>query len=192
MARGRPARGGGGQGRQVTHSVPYAERNLIWELANDVWRPVKSPDFDAAQQAARKRGKNLPDPRSGRPVHAKPGKVTLPKDRHAQMADDLGYVPTRHVGVNNTPIFQKQGGDPEYISYDLDGHATANRDAARGQRGSVIPYDPGDPDRSAPPVSWKGADSPAKLGDRTSRDGTYIPTYDDSGNVSWRQPRPNK
>lgn len=188
MARGRPARGGGGQGRQVTHSVPYAERNLIWELANDVWRPVKSPDFDAAQQAARKRGKNLPDPRSGRPVHARPGNVRLPTGRQTAMAKDLGYEPTTHRGPDRAMIYEKPGGDPRYISYDMDGHATV----PRGPDGKQIGYDPRDPDRTAPAAAWKGADDHKNLRDRTSRDGTYVPTYDDSGDITWRRPRPTK
>jgi hypothetical protein len=194
---GRPDYGRDSRGHEIQHRVERAEQNLIWDLANDVWRPVRHPDFEEAQQAAWRQGRNLPDPRSGHPAHARQGRpegapdgrYAIPRDRHADMAADLGYEEVPGItGVERLPIFRRPGGDPEYISYDQDGHATVPRDA----NGRQIPYDPANPDATAPPVAWKGADDPRKLQDRYSRDGTYIPTYDDKGNVVWRQPRANR
>jgi hypothetical protein len=189
--------GGGGpeeprrdsRGRQIQHSVQRAEQNLIWELAHDVWRPVRRPDFDDAQRAAHRRGQHLPEPRAGHPVHARPGGNRIPRDRHDDMADELGYEPTGETGVNNIPIYRSRDGrPPEYIAYDMDGHGTLPRDA----NGKGIPYDPNHPDTTAPPASWKGADDPDKLRNRHDRDGTYIPEYDSNGDVTWRQPRKGK
>jgi len=105
------------------------------------------------------------------------------------MAADLGYEQVEGArGVEGLPIFRRRGGDPEYIVYDQDGHATVPRDG----NGRQVPYDPNNPDSTAPAVAWKGADDPRKLQDRYSRDGSYIPTYDDKGNVAWRQPRANR
>lgn len=202
MAKRGGGRRGGGSGSsaagEVTHSVVRQERNLIWELARDVWRPVRHPDHDKAVADALKNYRKPPvDPRSGHPVHARPGRPEggpagrygIPRDRHEAMAADLGYSPTSHTGVEGLPIFHKPGGKPPYIVYDQDGHATVPRDPVSNRQ---IPYDPANPDTTAPAVAWKGADNPAQLTNRTDRSGTYIPTYDDKGNVVFRQPRAGK
>jgi hypothetical protein len=108
------------------------------------------------------------------------------------MAADLGYEPVSgRRGVEGLPIFRKDGGHPEFITYDADGHATVPRDV----NGRQIPYDPNNPnnpDATALAVAWKGTDSVQKLQNRYDRDGTYIPTYDDNGSIVWRQPRTRK
>jgi hypothetical protein len=148
----------------VGHAVAEAEENIIWEAANGIFRPVKSDTFKAAEEAAKKRGKDLPDPRAGHPTHRKPDRLTRGDQR--DVAGELGYTPYQPRNGNpKEPIFYKADGDPRYISYDHTTHGAADR---TGQ----LP----------PNVPWKGANDARTLENR-GRDGTYVPKYDANGNV---------
>jgi hypothetical protein len=148
--------------KQVAHSVPAAPRNFIWRELNGIFRPVKTPEFEAAEKAAK--GRKLPDPRAGEPTH-RTREPRVPRARQEEIARELGYEPVGGpaTGGAKEPIYYKRGGDPPYISADRDMHG-----AARGDEAANIP--------------WKGATSQNDFGART-RAGTYVPKYDADGNV---------
>lgn len=158
---------GGGRGRaarKVGHEVAAAEENIIWEATNDIFRPVETQASRAARDAAKARGRHMPDPRGGHPTHRKPDRLTRSQQR--DVAAELGYEPyTPRNGNPKEPIFHNPNGDPRYISYDHTTHGAADR---TGQ----LP----------PNVPWKGARDPGTLEGR-GRDGTYVPKYDSNGNV---------
>jgi len=170
--RARPGAAGGGSGQrhQVEHAVERAERNIVWELAHDLWRPVRHPHFRPVDA----RGRPRPDPRHGEPAH-RADVPRLSRQRQAELAEEYGYRPTSHRG--REPIFENPDGDPRFISYDRDGHGSG----VRGADGKFIPYDGRTPEY-APNVPWKGANNARTLvnGDR---DATYVPKYDADGNV---------
>jgi len=173
----------GGGGSQVTRRVERAEQNLIWELAHDIWRPVKHPKFKEVEAAAKaRRQPSPPDPRSGHPVH-RSAAPRLTRQRQDELAAELGYRPTPDRGPGGATIYHRPDGDPRYISYDHAGHGAGVRDAD-GRRTS---YD-GTPD-TAPNVSWKGSDQAGRLRTTSAddRDGTYVPTYNDRGGIDVRR-----
>lgn len=158
--------------KQVTHAVAEQEQNFIWKELNGIFRPVKSDSFKSAEEAAKRQGRKLPDPRAGQPTHLS-GEPRVPRNKQEDIAGELGYTPYEGpTGGAKEPVFHKRGGDPPYVSYDRDGHGSA----ARG--GGDLP----------PNIPWKGASSPTGFGAR-DRLGTYVPKYDADGNVNFDRVR---
>jgi hypothetical protein len=155
----------------VEHAVERQEANFIWKELNGIFRPVKSDSFKAAEEAAEKRGRKLPDPRAGQPTHLS-SDPRVPRPRQQEVAGELGYTPYGgQTGGAKEPVFHNSDGDPPYISYDRDGHGSAGR-------GSELP----------PNIPWKGASRPTEFGAR-DRSGTYVPKYDADGNVTFDKVR---
>lgn len=159
------AKRGGRAAKAVGHQVAEAEQNFIWKALNGVFRPVKTDAFTDLEKAAGKRGRKLADPRAGHPTHRSHNRLT--REQQGDVAADLGYSPYFSRGTQpKAPLFHKPGGEPPYISHDLDGHGSIDRS------GQNLPGN----------VAWKGADNPAQL-NVAGRDGTYVPKYDEAGNI---------
>jgi hypothetical protein len=155
--------------KQVSHAVAEAEQNFIWKALNGIFRPVKSETFEAAEKASKRK---LPDPRAGQPTH-RTANPRVTRKQQEEIAGELGYQPYRpRGGAPKEPIFENPDGHPPYISYDHTGHGSVDRS------GQGLP----------PNVAWKGADDPQTLMNR-NRDGTYVPKYDEGGNVNFDRVR---
>lgn len=147
----------------VAHKLGPLEENFIWKEANKIFRPRYSKAASRARRAEAAKGHHVPDGRAGSPAHRSYDRVSV--DQQAKLAHELEYRPYRGPNNARQPVFHNPDKEPPYISYDRDGHGAVDR------TGSGLP----------PNVPWKGASNPR--GFRGDRLGTYVPKYDEHGNI---------
>ena len=157
--------------RAVSHRVTELTQTFFWKETKGLFRPRYAKPVRRARAAAAARGTPWRDVRAGQPAFRSDRLLDASDEKN--LARELGYheeIPADRHNARRR-VFHNGSKDPPYISYDQAGHGAADR---TGQ----LP----------PNIPWKGAAAPRQFGPG-QRMGTYVPTYDEQGNVFMRRAR---